>query len=558
MLLVGPIVPDPANVTYSQTGAQGTSTYQYAVVAQSGSVTSLPAYTTVSLGNAALSGTIYNTISCTSVAGATYVIYRIFSVLQPIGKIASGLTTCTLNDTGLAVLDSTLPLPASNTTGLSATYDNPRLLTITANGVPRLGGFHYFMKACGWGESTAMQVVGDSTGADLNKWPFLLSSWLATNFPACAVRYRVWNDTNQTYDAPILLSAGGLGERYLLFDGAGNSGTAAPDQTAFDGAKDVDIRADIQVNAYTGVGRNQSMLARWDGGKHQIQFYINNNSGILVYGFNNGGDVFAVSTAPVPTSPARIVLRVTHQLDDGAAHNLVKFWTSTDRGATWIQLGTTITNVGATTISATAGTSQIGSTAASNMFAGRIYGVELWQSGKPINPLNLETYLINSPAHDTLAGSPTIDILNGSKSGANLIYYTGKQQVMFWPFSQSVFIFNNSHNEATSVGKTAWLDPLGTYLATVKPYLPTATFALMTQNPKLPGFSYKWQQDQRVRELRAWAPANGYALIDTYDAMVSDPRGLVALMNTDGVHPNDCCGAPLIMTVVRDTLLMSR
>jgi lysophospholipase L1-like esterase len=35
-----------------------------------------------------------------------------------------------------------------------------------------------------------------------------------------------------------------------------------------------------------------------------------------------------------------------------------------------------------------------------------------------------------------------------------------------------------------------------------------------------------------------WASRKGVAAIDTYKAFREDPRGIAALLETDGIHPN--------------------
>ena len=566
-LSVGNTVADPTGQTMVMNGTPGSTVYTYAIVARVGTTVSNPVFTSTYTGNLTLSGTNYNAIGCTSVSGVVYDVYRIasngLSTGGSLGKVGAGLATCALSDTGIAG-DGTVPAAVTTSGGYSAhsPISTFGLSTLSNVGVVKPGPFHAFMQACGEGNSTALQVIGDSTGADAWKWPLLLTNWLAWNFPTCAVRYHLWDDTTQTYDAAVLISAGTSGERYISFDGLGEDISQDPAQlaAAFDGTKDLELRADIQPTYWSGTAQIQVLHARWDSANHQTYFYIHQTSGAPIYAFNNGSsDVFNVCSAALPTGTPRIMVRVTHQLNDGSGHNVVKFYTSVNRGATWTQLGNTITNTGAVTINVPAGANvyRVGGTTISNRFTGRIYGFEIWQNGAPINPLNLESYYIAS-THEVLAGSPTIDVMNGSKSGANLAYYTGKQGVMFWPYQQSVFILNDSHNETNTIGATNWTGAVGTYIATVKPYLPAANIAILTQNPKLPGASYLWYHEERLRELRGWAQYTGYSLIDTEEAFLLDPRGLAALIESDKIHPNGVAGGPLEFSVIRDVLLQSR
>lgn len=49
-------------------------------------------------------------------------------------------------------------------------------------------------------ESATVLILGDSTGVvGASPWPLLVARWLAAQFPAYTVNYRVWDDASQTY-----------------------------------------------------------------------------------------------------------------------------------------------------------------------------------------------------------------------------------------------------------------------------------------------------------------------------------------------------------------------
>jgi len=122
-------VANPGPLTITTSGTAGTTSYSYAVIAiqADGSTTGpspVTAGSSISIGNATLSASNYNTISWTAVANAVaYNVYRLTSGGSPssIGKIASGITATSLNDTGLSGDGTTaaLVLGTLNTTGLN-------------------------------------------------------------------------------------------------------------------------------------------------------------------------------------------------------------------------------------------------------------------------------------------------------------------------------------------------------------------------------------------------------------------------------------------------------
>ena len=114
-------VADVTGVTTSVTGTAGTTNYTYGVVAQTNGGFTKVTTANVTTGPATLSGTNYNVVTWTTLAGAQgYWIYRTASSGNPsttgyIGAVAAGATS--FNDIGLQG-DGT-PASAVNTTGTS-------------------------------------------------------------------------------------------------------------------------------------------------------------------------------------------------------------------------------------------------------------------------------------------------------------------------------------------------------------------------------------------------------------------------------------------------------
>jgi hypothetical protein len=106
----------PGTPTVTPTGTTGSTSYSYAIVAKQndGSYTVAGAAGSTSTGNATLSGTNYNAISWSAVTNAaSYDVYRTVGGAAQ-GRIATSITTTTLNDTGLTASGS---VPTTATTG---------------------------------------------------------------------------------------------------------------------------------------------------------------------------------------------------------------------------------------------------------------------------------------------------------------------------------------------------------------------------------------------------------------------------------------------------------
>lgn len=71
-------------------------------------------------------------------------------------------------------------------------------------------------------ENGVFTAIGDSTGVSGTRWVYLVSQWLASQYPRYTVNYYVWNGTN--YDAAIVLQTGSYSRTFT--DGATTNASA--------------------------------------------------------------------------------------------------------------------------------------------------------------------------------------------------------------------------------------------------------------------------------------------------------------------------------------------
>lgn len=172
-------------------------------------------------------------------------------------------------------------------------------------------------------------------------------------------------------------------------DAAGNTwtltGTGAIIQKSF--SSDLDVRAYIAPDTWTGAAgtSGSGLLAKWTDSSFQFSFIFRLTSGAktlnLLWSSNASTTLFpnASSTTTVPFADGSGGwVRATLDVDNGSNQRVIIFYTSTD-GQNWTQLGTTVTQAGATTIldSTTPLTFGVGNLAQPGLWGGNVYYAEM-------------------------------------------------------------------------------------------------------------------------------------------------------------------------------------
>jgi hypothetical protein len=157
---------------------------------------------------------------------------------------------------------------------------------------------------------------------------------------------------------------------------------STPDSVLNSITGDIDIRVYVKVDTWAGA--TASLLSKYDSTGNNRSYRLFLTGGQLSYAWAKDG--ISASSAIVGASPLFAAgtaawLRVTHDVDNGAGANDIKFYTSID-GVTWTQLGATQTGAGSTTVTSIFdGTAvlEIGSNNAGtgNVWAGVVYYAEV-------------------------------------------------------------------------------------------------------------------------------------------------------------------------------------
>lgn len=168
---------------------------------------------------------------------------------------------------------------------------------------------------------------------------------------------------------------------YVNLPGTGTTRINTPDSAALSLLGDLDVRVLVAPADWTPAAA-QNLTSHWNttGNVRSWQFTLN-TTGTLFLQWSTDGTATITSSSTVGTGFSDGTahwLRVTHDVDNGAAGNDVIFYTSNDPTTTapgsvsWTQLGTTVTTAGTTSHFNSTTLPALGATSSGS--AGRLIG----------------------------------------------------------------------------------------------------------------------------------------------------------------------------------------
>lgn len=389
------------------------------------------------------------------------------------------------------------------------------------------------------GQSSAIQVLGDSTGNESWEWPTLVAQDLATRYPDFTVHVRTWNDANQALDLPTVVQEGAAGPRHLKVatDRAPQrlDPGSAPHLTGV-----IDARLKLSMPTWTPANSfGGAILLSEEGGNGAWGWALSiRNQGNLTFYYSSDGSTLqsvhssaATGLAPGATSWIRVVFDPA-----GSA----KFYLSSD-GQTWTQLGTTMT-LSPVVLSNRLGDYRLGGHGTVGTEAGvNIYAVDIrdGENGRSIVPRLPDLWSwYGAGTRMDIAGAPVLTVVNGSHPGAG-ISYLGQQSRLnqLTPdYGQRLTFISTSHNEARAIGGQ-WGAKLRSFVHQVLELLPGAGVIAVTQNPQVSAATYSREHARRRIDTIGFGKSMGLDVIDTYGMFVGNPNWSGQWM-ADQVHPN--------------------
>ncbi len=192
------------------------------------------------------------------------------------------------------------------------------------------------------------------------------------------------------------------GDPYVFLPGSSGNTVTTPDAASLDIVGDIDIRARIAMTDWTPAA-DTSVVSKYTVTGNQRSYSIQVlTTGALNLQWSADGTVQVSKSSTVSTGFTDGTIhwiRATLDVDNGAAGNDVKFYTSAD-GVTWTQLGATVTTASTTSIFASTAVMELGS---------RTNGTAGLMTGKIFEAQVLNGIGGTSVAHPVATGSAVTD-----------------------------------------------------------------------------------------------------------------------------------------------------
>lgn len=172
----------------------------------------------------------------------------------------------------------------------------------------------------------------------------------------------------------------------LWLPGVVGSVATTPDHPSLD-VTDLDVSADVTMLRWSGTSTAQEFVSRWSDGSGDNSFifglYIDGR--IIVIWSSNGSNILSTySSVPVSAEDgSRLALRWTMDVNNGSGQRVHKFYVGPTADGPWTQLGSNVTESGATAIHAGSLPLSSGSHAnTTNNFAGIIHQIRMYNGDR--------------------------------------------------------------------------------------------------------------------------------------------------------------------------------
>ena len=264
-------------------------------------------------------------------------------------------------------------------------------------------------------------------------------------------------------------------ENYLNLPGASPDYASTPDSAALDVTGDIEIiwyavADDVTPAAATHV------LSKSDGGQNSYRVSLDPSGTLsLITSTSGSGAVSNVSNAAIPAGAGEGWWgRITLDVNDGSGNRVANFYTSTDAASTspgsvsWIQLGTTVTTSGTTTIFAGTAVLAIGARTIGEPWDGKIYRAQVYNGIGGTLVADFDPNNGNSGAATiTSAATGEVYTMNGTSSivGASITQIDENDDADY-PASNlgPIYYLNGKLFQAQSDGDI-WNSDLNSYIA---------------------------------------------------------------------------------------------
>lgn len=151
----------------------------------------------------------------------------------------------------------------------------------------------------------------------------------------------------------------------LYLPGTAGSYASTPDHASLDITGDIDLRVDADLTSWAN-GALQALVAKYTTTGSQRSWRLRMTAdGVLGLQWTTGGGLPLLTmdtSIPVPVASGPLVLRETLDVDNGASQRVGQSWTAAAMAGPWVQLGSTVTTSGATSMHSGSSALEVGST----------------------------------------------------------------------------------------------------------------------------------------------------------------------------------------------------
>ena len=390
-------------------------------------------------------------------------------------------------------------------------------------------------------ESCVLQVLGDSTGDGIHRWPYLTAVSLAAAYPAYTVNYLYWNGTNLAYDAI------GAGSSSTVQTGATPSPatvvdtmTRADSTTSPGNTTDANNFAWFNVFGTHGISSNHiypvtdnavvSMSGQYADHTGTITLSATANSTqrlYLRYMNSTNGVQFQITTNG--TSGANLIAyRTINGVNSSGTNATVALTYGTDYAVTWSCVGSVLSvTVNGATVTTTV------TQAEANANPWLLTSSTIAMLSRTGAGVKWSALMITNQA-------PTLTVRSGSTSG-QICSYSQTNFSAQVPSSPDYTIINYGHNEGFQDCRPQYLRLVDQLLSTY----PRTSVAAALQNPRARTDVNFSNGLARMNTISTLATNEGWGIIDACSLFLTDPNYATTLLNTDGLHPSDAGGSPL-------------
>lgn len=219
-----------------------------------------------------------------------------------------------------------------------------------------------------------------------------------------------------------------FGESFLRVTGTLGSEMSTADKATLDITGDIDIRIDATLEDWRNA---QNLAAKYVTTGNQRSWYlVTSDSGTVTLAWSTDGTlanvISSTSTTYVPNKRGRLALRVTLDVNNGAAGHTVTFYTSDSMAGSWTQLGDPVVTAGTTSIFSSTASLEVGDALnlATDTCYGKIHSFQLYNgiAGTVVANPDLSIQTAGAASFADTAGTPNTWTPQFSSSIDNRVY----------------------------------------------------------------------------------------------------------------------------------------